>query len=48
MIKNTRTSVAVSRTADHNGSLGNRRTRPIADPRSSARSVLMIAISHKT
>lgn len=42
------TSVAVRRTATGRGRLGNSNTKPIADPRSSARSVLMIASSDST
>lgn len=43
--KMTKTSQTVMRTPDHNGSFGNSMTSAIAEPRSSARSVLMIAIS---
>lgn len=39
------TSVAVNKTVDHRGSVGNRRTSAIADPSISAKSVHMMAIS---
>ena len=42
------TSNAVSITAADSGSLGNNSTSPMAEPRSSARSVLIIATSDKT
>ena len=43
-----KTSEAVMRTPAHNGSFGNSMTRPMAEPRSSARSVLIMAISART
>lgn len=43
-----KTSQAVIRTPAHRGSFGNSMTRAIAEPRSSARSVLMMAISERT
>jgi hypothetical protein len=46
MMRKMKTSKPVRRTADHRGIFGNRRQRPIAEPSNSARSVLMIAISH--
>lgn len=48
MSRNIKTSAAVTRTAAHNGSEGNRRQRPMADPSSSAKSVQMIATSQST
>ena len=44
-IKNIKTSEAVINTATQSGRAGNNRHRPIAEPRSSARSVLTMAIS---
>lgn len=47
MARSNMTSVAVSKTVDHNGSAGNRRTSAIADPSISAKSVQMMAISER-
>jgi len=48
MIRKTKTSTPVRSTADHRGSFGKRRERPIAEPSNSARSVLMMATSQST
>ena len=45
MARSSITSVAVNKTVDHSGNLGNRRTSAIADPSISAKSVQMMAIS---
>lgn len=45
MMRKIKTSTPVRSTADHKGSFGKSRVRPIADPINSARSVLMMAIS---
>lgn len=46
MMRKIKTSTPVRRTADHRGSFGKSRERPIAEPSNSARSVLTMAISH--
>jgi hypothetical protein len=48
MMRKMKTSTPVRRTVDHRGSFGKSKLRPIAEPSNSARSVLMIAISHRT
>ncbi len=48
MARNKRTSAAVSKTPPYKGSFGNKRQRPMAEPRSSAKSVEIMAISDKT
>lgn len=48
MARNIRTSAAVRKTPPYSGNFGNIRQKPMAEPRSSARSVEIMAISDKT